>query len=881
MSRKSWAQVKEVFHEALRRDTAEREIYLEEACEGDVSFRIDVESLLISLAEAESFLEQPVVGEISKPATWRLQNGQQISHYRIVEPIGIGGMGEVYLADDLRLNRQVALKILPEQMLADRDRLRRFQREADVVSALNHPNILTIYEFDTDGDIHLFASEFVKGETLREKLSRGRLSVSDTLDIALQIVSALNAAHEAGVIHRDIKPENVMIRDDGYVKVLDFGLAKQTESKASDPFADTRAMVVSQPGLIMGTVAYMSPEQVRARPIDSRTDLFSLGIVLYEMLSGKSPFTGETTTDVIAATLQVEPDPLTQSNKLVPADLDITITKLLEKDRNDRYQTARDVQADLKQVQKQVELRGNDEVIATGRDLAGNTTEILPARSKESDNLFDGSDWRRRNVAAVLFITAILVLGAAYWYFASGPKKQIESIAVMPFVNDSGDADIEYLSDGMTETLISSLSQIPKLNVKARSSVFRYKGKDTNAQIIGKELNVQAILNGRVVQRGDNLTLYVELVDAQTENSLWKQTYNKTITNLVSLQNEIGRDVADKLKVKLSGEDERKLAKNYTENSQAYSLYLKGRYFWDRRTNEGIENAVKNYTDAIALDPNYALAYAGLADCYLFSKTDEPPNVTIPKTRTLAMKALELDDTLAEAHTTLAFVKMRYDYDWTGAEQEFKQAIALNPNYPVVHQFYGTFLVNTGRTDEGLSEIHRALELDPLSVTINWSLGINLYHARRYNEAITQLQNTLQMNPNHELTLNTLALAYAQKGMYADALATLQKLDLLLRESTELEAQFSRAYIYALSGRREEAHRMLLELKDKRERQYGSELGIAKIHIALDGPEQALASLNQAFENRDFGIIFLKVDPTLDPLRGDSRFRDLEHRVGF
>jgi len=354
MAGKSWAQVKEVFHEALRRDTGDRERFLEEVCAGDISFRIEVESLLISLAEAESFLEQPVVGEVKTPSAWRLPNGTEISHYKIVKPIGVGGMGEVYLADDLSLNRQVALKILPEQMLADRDRLRRFQREADVVSALNHPNILTIFEFGTDGDVHLFASEYVKGETLRDRLKRGRMSISESLDIAVQVTSALIAAHDACVVHRDIKPENIMIRSDGYVKVLDFGLAKQTESNPASEYAATRALLVSQPGLIMGTVAYMSPEQVRARSVDARTDIFSLGVVLYEMLTGTSPFSGETTTDVIAATLQVEPPPVSQQNRRVPDEIDVIVGHALKKDRLERYQTAEEMAADLKALLKRV-----------------------------------------------------------------------------------------------------------------------------------------------------------------------------------------------------------------------------------------------------------------------------------------------------------------------------------------------------------------------------------------------------------------------------------------------------------------------------------------------------------------------------------------------
>ena len=874
--------------DAMRHAPEERPVFLDRACNGDKTLRREVESLLSSYDSAESFLESPVssgFSEFIENNDKQLKDGEVFAHYEIIRQIGAGGMGEVYLARDKKLDRRVAIKILNEKFAAHESNLERFIQEAKAASALNHPNILVIYEIGQTDGTHYITSEFVEGKTLREILREKTLSLSEVLDIVIQIANALTAAHEAGIVHRDIKPENIIVRPDGLIRILDFGLAKLIVNKPIGLEDTTVKQNETAKGVIMGTVQYMSPEQAKGERVDARSDIFSLGILIYEMIAGRTPFTGDSVTETIVNLINSEPQPLSRFASNVPDELERITAKTLRKDRDARYQTMKGLLADLKDLRENLVY---DERSKKSHSYKESTTAILPDSTDDAtlqiistDSRFIGQIKRHKMLASVALVVLLAAIGFGIWFFAGrvANTRQIESIAVLPFENASGNAELEYLSDGMTETLINSLSQLPKLNVKARSSVFRYKGKEIQLAKIGQELNVQAILTGRVAQRGQDLTLSVELIDPATENVLWDAIYSRPTTNLTALQSDIARDVAGKLRTRLSNAERQRVAKSYTDNAEAYRLYLKGRYFWDKRNREGMENAIKNYNEAIALDPDYALAYAGLADCYLFPQhARETPQVTIPKSRALAMKALDLDDTLAEAHATLAFIKMRYDYDWTGAEQEFKQSIELNPNYPVTHQYYGTFLVNTGKTDEGLREINRALELDPLSVTINWSLGLNLYHARRYDEAIAQLQKVLQMDSSHELTYGSLATAYAQKGMFADAIATQQKLAALYKDSS---LRFGLPYIYAVSGRREEVQWMLDELKNKLEQNDFRSFQMAKIYVALGQQERAFEWLNRAYENRDFDMIFLKVDPSLDPLRDDPRFQDLMRRVGL
>ncbi|MBA2334822.1 MAG: protein kinase, partial [Blastocatellia bacterium] len=787
-----------------------------------------------------------------------------------------GGMGEVYLAEDVKLRRRVALKILPEDMFADKSRLLRFEREADVVSALNHPNILTIFEFGWESNIHLLASEFVKGETLRSRIGSSNLRLPETLDIAIQIASALHAAHQAGVVHRDIKPENIMIRDDGYVKVLDFGLAKLTEGITSGSDDETRR-ILSRPGVIMGTVTYMSPEQTRAKTIDARSDLFSLGVVLYEMLAGRVPFKGETTTDVIAEIIQKNPPPVRRfMDDDAPAELDRIIGKTLEKNREERYQTAADLLIDLKHLQKKLEITANIEAAATNVETINNhVTEASIDRPTTRGAAFTGTarkPWYALAALVALMLAAVLALG--YWYYNGLNPKQIDSIAVMPFVNESGNSDVEYLSDGMTETLISSLSQLPNLNVKARSSVFRYKGKDTDAQIIGKELNVQAILKGRVLQRGRDLILYVELVEAATENSLWKQTYNKTLTNLVSLQSEIAQDVADKLKVKLSGADEQKLAKNYTENAEAYQFYLKGRYHLLKTTRKEIEKGGSYFQQAIAIDPSYALAYAGLADANrtLAMAGERPPKEFMPMAKAAAAKAIELDETLAEAHGILGFVMYWYDRDWDSAEREIRRSIELDPNNSDSRIYYAHLLSSTGRVSQSLSEARRSSELEPLNARNNALECQFLLAAGQFDEALIKAKKVIDLNPDHWLPHQQAAAAYIEKGMYAEAVVESGK-SIERNEFATVPRAFL-GYALARSGMRAEAETVLNELLRMRKEDYASPYSIAMVYYGLGNHDEAITWLENAVEARDPRVVFLTMDPKWKNFRGDTRFED-------
>ena len=626
-----------------------------------------------------------------------MQKGSKIGRYEVRGKIGSGGMGEVFLANDTELDRQVALKILNAEIAGDDERVRRFVLEAKAASALNHPNILTVHDIGVHESIRFIATEFIKGKTLREHLQRDPLTLRETLDVAMQVAAALDAAHGAGIVHRDIKPENIMLRDDGIVKVLDFGLAKltATQTGSADSEDATRAQINTRPGVVMGTVLYMSPEQARGKETDARCDIWSLGVVIYEMLAGATPFVGETANDSIAAILTKEPPPLDDAT---PSELRRIIRKSLQKQTDERYQTVKDLLLDVKNLKRELEfseeLERSHLPQSTGSSNVGtaqlsenatavgsgviSTQNSMPQQRSSAEYLVSEIKSHKFLVTAILVVVLAALIGGGYWFFGNrgSAVMQISSIAVMPFVNDSGNADTEYLSDGMTETLINSLSQIPNLNVKARSSVFRYKGKEIDPKKVASELGVQAILTGRVIQRGDQLTLSVELIDASTENTIWGNKYERKGSDLVALQSEVARDVSSKLKSKLSGADVAKVEKNYTANPEAYQLYLKGRFFWNKRTGESLKQAVDFYKQAIEKDPNYALAYSGLAETYvLFSSYSVAlAKDSMPQAKASALRALELDDTLAEAHTALGEYLNHYEFDRIGAEREFRRA---------------------------------------------------------------------------------------------------------------------------------------------------------------------------------------------------------------
>ena len=829
--------------------------------------------------------------------TNELADDFKIGHYRIISKIGKGGMGEVFLAQDTKLDRKVALKILPSEFAQDKDRMSRFVREAKSASALNHPNILTIYEINEFENTHFIATEFIDGNTLNQYAKDNRLNYKSALEIAVQVASALDEAHTAGIVHRDIKPDNIMVRSNGLVKILDFGIAKLTEKRTLEIESEdaTAIQVGTTPGMIIGTANYMSPEQAKGKEVDARTDIFSFGVVLYEMMAGQNPFEGETALEMIGAILHKEPKPLNKTE--VPPEIKKIIGKCLRKDRDERYQTIKDVFNDLKDVKQELEFQNKLERTVSPEKEKPKTQLLQAATIDEihqttTNETIIGKAKSNKLLVVGLAILLLSAIGFAYWFF-NRSSKQIESIAVMPFVNESGSTDVEYLSDGMTETLISSLSQIPKLSVKARSSVFRYKGKETDAQTVGKELNVQAILNGRIVQRGDNLTLYLSLVDAQTGNQIWGEPYNRKMIDLVSLQSEIALDVSQKLKIKLSGVEQQKLTKNYTANTEAYQLYLKGLYYWNKFPSKEYEKSRDYFEQAIDVDPTYALAFSGLADYYAFRANS---GLVVPdeywlKAEAAANKALDLDASLGEAHSSLATVKMYYYRDWAGAERELKQAIELSPNNSETHQLYSIYLIAHGRFDEGLAEQKKALELEPLSLRLNRNLARAFYRMRDYDRAIEQYQKTLELVPNNAFTHRLLGDAYQEKGMQKEAVAEWSKALRLTGDTgavttltDDKESAMLLERTFAASGFNAAVRaiwqRELEKLNEKTRRgEYFSAMEYVIAYTRLADKEQAFAWLAKAEQERNWLIFQAIRDPRYDSLRSDSRFQDLLRRV--
>ncbi len=839
-----------------------------------------------------------------------------LSHYRIVSKLGAGGMGEVYLAQDTRLDRKVAIKLLHEEFSKDEDKLNRFIQEAKAASALNHPNILTVHEIGSSSTVkegtHYIVTEFIDGQTLRDHLShKDALQLNQILKISVQVAEALAAAHQAGIIHRDIKPENIMIRTDGYAKVLDFGLAKLTEAKtdrsgdgvteragdegdtliAASPLPPVSPSpsrsVNTTPGIIMGTVSYMSPEQARGKPTDARTDIWSLGVVLHEMLAGTVPFTGETINHTIVAILEKEPQSITNA----PAELQRIVRKSMSKDVDMRYQSARDLLIDLKNLRRELDIQGELERSITPNrvtEAASETqTQVLAAATTNATTSSSSLEYavtqaKSHKLATALIGVVLVAILATAGYFAfvskAGGAKQISSIAVMPFVNESGNADVEYLSDGMTETLINNLSQVPNLNVKARSLVFRYKTKDIDPKKVGADLNVQAILTGRMVQRGDQLILNLELIDAQTENILWGSRYERKPSELVSLQSEIARDVSSKLTSKLSGADVAKVEKNYTANHEAYELYLKGKFHWNKRTGAALKLAADYYQQAIEKDPNYALAYSGLAETYvLFSSYDvAPADDSMPQAKAAAQRALAIDDSLAEAHTALGFYFSHYDWDRVRAEKEFRRAIELKPNYSTAHHWFSADLSNQKRLEESLAEIKRAQELDPLSAIIGTNWADTLVYARRYDEAISQCKRTLVSNPNFAYAHRVMGWAYGSKGMYREAIAETRT----AIQMGGIANGFLGMWL-ARSGDRAEALKILEELKKEATVQYVQNYDFALLYIGLGDKEQALNYLEKHMLARAETASQYAVAPELDELRSEPRFKAMLKKMNL
>lgn len=821
-----------------------------------------------------------------------------LGHYIIQSVIGKGGMGEVFLARDTELERLVALKILSAEVANDADRVRRFIQEAKAASALNHPNILTVYEIGMFEDLRFIATEFVNGETLRGRIKNEPLTFGETLDIATQIAAALDAAHAAGIVHRDIKPENIMLRSDGLLKVLDFGLAKLLEAQTDHVDAEDATLAYGKtiPGMLMGTVIYMSPEQSRGKDVDTRTDIWSLGVVLYEMLTRRTPFAGETNSDTIAAILKSEPEPLHEST---PPELIRIVRKALQKKREERYQTIKDLLLDLKNCKRELDFaseiaRSNisgsiraDSVNAAylsesptvTNQAVHSTQDTSPFHTSSQQSIFGETRPQR---AAWLVVAAIFVAGLmgaiSYFAFFSGSARSINSIAVLPFINVGSDTTNDFISDGLSETLINKLSQIQQLKVISRSSSFKYRDKDVDPQQVAKELGVQAVVIGRIISRGDSLQISVELVSATDRTQIWGQSYNRRVSDIQVVDEEIAQSIAQKLEIGVSGAQQQQIAKQITTSPKAYELYLNGVFYGRKRGLENIKKSLEYHKQAIAIDPKFALAYVELANDYTLmvgSDAFDPKDVKA-KAREAVEKALSLDETLAEAHLALARIK-NDNLDWAGAETSYKRALELNPNLVMAHNFYAFYLSRSERHDEAITEIKLAQELDPLSNGLKSTEASMSYFARRYDEAITKLNAAVARDPEDTFTHSYLGLSFLAKGQYPDAERELQLVNKIQGETSSILIYLAR--VYAQSGRSDEAYKILTKLES--DEKYVSPGELATLYAALGEKEKAFDALNRAYATQDLQLQFLKVDPGYDMLKGDPRFAALLRRVGF
>jgi len=896
MTPERFQQIDQLYQAALDQEAADRSKFISSACADDAELRREVETLLKAHEQAGSFIVEPALRSAARLlASDQAKSliGATLAHYRIESILGAGGMGEVYLALDVKLNRKVALKLHPASFHNYTDQLGRFEREARAASALNHPNIVTIHEIGQTDSLHFIATEFVDGETLREHLTKKRMAIGDVLDIGSQVASALQAAHEAGIVHRDIKPENIMLRRDGIVKVLDFGLAKVAPDHVElHSQAPTRPMVNTNPGVVMGTVGYMSPEQARGADVDARTDIWSLGVVLYEMISGRAPFVGETPSHIVVSIFEHEPPPLSLTSD-VPHELQRIVTTALTKKREQRYQTVRDLLGDLKRLKQRLEVDAAiehsgepDETsheAATTKIQAGavQTDDIAVARTESRLAHFVRSFKAKRSVWVIVstLVAASLIAYLGYSRYRLGSRgSSVRSIAVMPFENQTRDPNSDYLSDGISETLINHLSKLPGVKVSARSSSFKYKGTTVDLPEVAKALGVDAILTGRISQRGDNIVISVELMDARDKTQIWGEQYNRKMADVLVVQSDISSEIVQRLRLHLSPDQQQQLAKTESVNLDAYELFLKGRFTWDKGGTENRKKAVEYYQQAIALDPAYALAYAALSGSYdtLITNNELNPKEFAPKVEASARNALELDENLAEAHLAMARAK-RSAWQWNEAESELKRAIELNPNLVAAHNAYAIFLIVHGKREEAVAQLNHVRELDPLSPFANQAVLGELAIFRKNDQALELAKKMLeadQQNPDAHVTVGEF---YARLGRHREAIAAYQEAIKLGDDSPD--AQIILAGEYARGGEPEKAGAILKRYESGNE--YCSPFALACVHLALGQRNQAFASLEKAYAAHDQQLIWLLGEWRFDELHSDPRFQDLARRVGL
>lgn len=892
-----WNKIDHIFDVAMELPTERRASYLDEICAGDKELRAEVESLLIAHEKSGTFIEttpaKGVAAAFSQQFSPEALIGRTLGHYRIEALLGAGGMGEVYRARDLKLDRNVAVKVLPQHLSSNPEALARFEREAKAIAALPHPNILAIHDFGHEGGVTYAVMELLEGETLRQRIARSMeiptastaspsmagINWREAVKIAAAVAEGLAAAHARGIIHRDIKPENVFLTADGVVKVLDFGIARvkkevvsNAETLISQGIGDTK------PGTLMGTIGYMSPEQVRGHNADAPSDIFSMGCVLVEMLTGERPFARNNAAETMASILRDDPPTLESASQEIPSDLEIMIQRCLAKTPEDRYQSARDLAFDLRSL-----LTSSS---GAYRPLSGEhrrvTAEVqaIPTGSTKTP-------WTKIRPAWLIFGLFLLLLTIAlgstlYFWWGTKPAKDpiSTSLAVLPLVNESDDKDVDFLSAGLADNIIANLSPLrPKLRVMASSSVSAYKGKAIDPRQVGRDLNVRAVLVGKVSQKDNLLVIEVVLVDATDGTEIWAERYRQQSTDLMSIQENISRQIAEKLQLDLTGEERQLLTKRYTSNKEAYSHYLTGRYFWNQRTDDSYKKAIKFYQQAIELDSNYALAYAGMADAYALMFDGGPRrDAAREQAQQFAHKAMSLDPQMAEPLATLGFIEIFKNHNWTEAEKNFKRSLQLNRGYATTHHWYALLLTIQGRFDAALEEFNRAKEIDPRSFPINKDIGEFLFHARRYDEAIAQFRHTIEAEPTNQNVAEAyswIKSSYERKGDLLSAINEMKHTKASAEQVTEIRRAFDQG---GASGYWQK--RLELRLQNTPATTPDGRMLQVYAYAAAGNADLAMKLLDKSVnEDRHDGTLYLKVDPRFDNLRSHPHFPELLWRM--